>query len=155
MKRLPLLTVFLFTACSLLGLRADPMADVKALMDTPVVLSYTPSNGRDERDKVGAITNGKQGWEIERAKGIKTSPRMLFTWLSTSQGRSSSDFRLLNVLAKQNSATLRATLVPAFKKASLTSAAADLEEALRLVAASNTLDRSAQDRFARLARVAL
>lgn len=132
--------------------RAD-LAEVKRVMDEPVVFAYIPKNGRDERDKIGSITNGKQGWEIERARGIEASPRKLFEWLATPQGRSSTDLHLLNKLAVQNAATLRNLLVPAFKAANMGAAISDLEEALRSVEASKTLDRAAQDRFARLARV--
>jgi len=150
---LTLLAVFALT----LGLRADPLADVKALMDSPVKMSAVLER-RSPNDDV--IMKDRKMLEkiIQREKtqrGFDATPRELFGWLAQQQGRTSTELLLLNNLAKVNAVELRAKLLPVLEKSNMAAAASDLEEALVSVETSKTLERAAQDRFARLAKIAL
>lgn len=132
--------------------RAD-LAEVKRLMDEPVVLSSAIPRGADT-DKFASeiarleVITGK----TKIYHGFKATPREVFSWMSDTS-RSSNDSRLLAALVKVNAKAIRDAVAPTLKK-DAPAAAMDLEQALKLVESSKTLDRAAQDRFVRLAKIA-
>ena len=146
---LTLLVALAFTV----GLRADPMDDVKRLLDEPVELrfSYPPTSQPKQIDERVSQATGVK--EVRFGK-VKLSASEFFRLMSTTQGRTPAQTNTLADLAVRNGPLLKSKLMPALKAAKLTSAAADLDEAFKLVEASKSLDRAAQDRFARLAKVA-
>ena len=142
-----LLPLFLFL--SLFATARADLAEVKKLMDEPVVFK-TPNEV--------VVDNSTPLWKQTWADGdsrrtLKVSPRLLLAWIGRSQGITAKDAKEAQLIAKENAAVLK-RLIPVLKSANLTSAASDLEEALKSVETSKTLERAAQDRFARLARVA-
>lgn len=147
MKPLLLLLALMLCVCA----RAD-LAEVKRVLDEPVVLRYedNPFNYKEVKAAVEKIT----GVKIKEVGNLPATRRQLFGWLGQTQGRTTKDLATLHGLTRSNTAKLR-ELLPALKAANLTAAASDLEEALQSIETSKTLDRAAQDRFARLARVAL
>lgn len=151
---LPLLALMLCVT-----VKADPLAEVKRVMDEPVVMKYEgrrvagASIATEDRIAIATATK-RTVQEIEQNRGVKLSPREFLAVAGSAQGQSSKQLSVLAHLAASNAAVLRTTLMPALKAANLTAATSDLEEALKLVEASKRLDRAAQDRFARLARIA-
>jgi hypothetical protein len=150
----PLLALLAFAFCLIVCARAD-VAEVKKLLDQPVVLAFQYQS-KPVSDPVRDDARVAKAMGVPAKYGKFTlSHRKLFMALSQTQGRTSEESKMLAEIAMRNDSALRTSLLPAFKDAGLTSAASDLDEALKSVASSKTLDRAAQDRFARLARVAM
>lgn len=149
----PLLTLVALLAFAVVA-RATPIDDVKAVMDAPVVFRF-------QYQTVPISDPARDEQRVSKAVGVPAksgkfalSPRQLFVLLGQVQGRTAQEMKLLAEIVVRNASALRAGLGADFKSANLISAASDLEEALKIIETTKTLDRAAQDRFARLARVA-